>query len=79
MSKFRERFPKGLFGDINKDVRANRLFTIGVGMGLVLGATAPHGIVQYSVIAFGMLIVVVRTAAQYHWPDQPPPSARKSS
>lgn len=60
----------GIFGDLNTDIRGQRLLTIGMGMGLVLGAMCPWETGRYLLALFGLLVIVVRSVAQVYWPDR---------
>ena len=61
-----------IFGDLNADVRGQRIFTIGLGLGLILGALCPWEPLRVVLVLFGVFIVTVRTLAQIHWPDRMP-------
>lgn len=60
----------GIFGDLNSDIRGQRLLTIGMGLGLILGAMCPWETGRYLLALVGILIVTIRTLAQIHWPDR---------
>jgi hypothetical protein len=61
---------QGIFGDLSKDIRGQRLLSIGIGMGLVLGALAPWDGLRYGLAFFGFFIIFLRTVAQKYWPDR---------
>lgn len=61
------------FGDLSKDRGRERLFTIGVALGVLIGMTVESTPARIAVGLFAVMVVVVRTRAQYRYPDQDVP------
>ncbi len=64
------------FGDLSKDRGRDRLFTIGLAFGLLLGLPVENTTAQIVMAIVAVCIIVVRTAAQYRHPDRDAPSRR---
>lgn len=75
MAKYNWR-KEGIFGSgINDNARDSRLISIGLGLGLIFGTTAPHPFDKF-LLVFGVFVVLVRSFAQVRWPDENPPSSK---
>ena len=61
------------FGDLSKDRGRDRLFTIGMCLGFLLGLTVTGMMVKIVLGAIAVMLVIVRTAAQYRYPDRDVP------
>lgn len=58
------------FGDLSKDRGRERLFTIGMALGVLLGMAVESTPARITVGLFAVFVVVVRTLAQYRHPDR---------
>lgn len=61
------------FGDLGKDRGRDRLFTIGACLGFILGLTVTGTTAKIVLGAIAVMVVIVRTAAQYRHPDRDVP------
>lgn len=60
------------FGNLSTDIGRQRLFTIGIAIGLILGLMVDAGWLKIVLGLLAVTTIVVRTAAQYRYPDRPP-------
>lgn len=60
--------------DLSKDIRSQRIHTIGLCLGFILGIWMPQVSILTNVIltAICILIITVRYHAQKAWPDREP-------
>lgn len=70
MSHSRSRYP---FGDLSKDRGRDRLFTIGMCLGFILGLAVTGLVAKIVLGSIAALLVLVRTVAQYRHPDRDVP------
>lgn len=64
------------FGDLSRDRGRDRLFTIGVCLGFLLGLTVTGMAAKIVLGSVAVMLVVVRTVAQYRHPDRDVPPRR---
>lgn len=62
------------FGDLGKDGGRDRLFTIGVCLGFLMGLTVAGTVAKAVLGTIAVAIVTVRTVAQCRHPDRDVPS-----
>jgi len=70
MTKPAERYP---FGNLGTDRGRDRLFTVGACLGFLLGLTVTGMTAKVVLGAVAVALVVVRTVAQYRYPDRDVP------
>lgn len=62
----------GIFGDLNADIRGQRLLTVGFGLGLICGIGFPVSGWEWFGFITGIFLVALRSWAQVQWPDRAP-------